>query len=107
MTVHESLRMGTSRANSALEHLIPIQLLFEEKVVIATKVCIELSSRDELQQIGVEAHLVASDRVEEWHDALVEEVEQGWEVDDECAAEGLDVVLLEDVEDLEGVRCKR
>lgn len=46
------------------------------------------------------AYLVARDGIQEGGDALVEKVEQHREIDDERAAEGLDVVLLQDVEHL-------
>ena len=43
-------------------------------------------------------YLVARDGVKEWRDALVEKVEEHGEVNDERAAECLDVVLLKDVQ---------
>ena len=85
----------------SLNHLRPITLKVPLELVLAAKVHVELRARNELEQVRVEAHLVARNGVEEGRDALVEEGEQHREVDDERAAQGLDVVLLQDREDLQ------
>lgn len=50
---------------------------------------------------GTRRYLVTSDGVEEGRDPFVEEVEEVGEIDDERAAEVLNVVLLEDRQDLQ------
>jgi hypothetical protein len=43
---------------------------------------------------GIATHFITSNWVQEWGNPLVEEIEQEWEVDYECAAECFYVVLL-------------
>lgn len=53
-----------------------------------------------VEDARVEAHLVARDGVDEGHDELEEGVHEEGHVDDECEAEPLGVVRLDDVEHL-------
>ena len=84
----------------ALYELVPVRLMFKLKVIVASKVGVELLAGYELEQVRVEAHLVAGDGVEEGRDTLVEEGEDHRQVHDEGAAERLDVVVLQDREHL-------
>lgn len=43
-----------------------------------------------------ETHLVFSYRIQEGRNSFIEEIEEEWKVDDECAAEGFNIVLLKD-----------
>ena len=61
-------------------------------VVIATKVCVKLFTGHKLKQVCDEAHLLAHDRVEEGHNALVEKGEDCGRYN-ECVVKHLDEVV--------------
>ena len=60
-----------------LYKLTPISLMVKLKMIVAAKVGVEVFAWDEFEEVRVEAHLVACDRVEKGRDALVEEREEG------------------------------
>lgn len=67
-------------------------------LIVSAKVRVKLFAGYEFEQVRVEAHLFACDGIEEGRDALIEEGEDRGEVYDDRAAEGLDVVILQDRE---------
>ena len=91
-------RQGAGDHEHILYELGPVLLVVKLEVVVAAKVDVEVLAGHELEEVRVEAHLVAGDGVEERRDALVEEGEDRGQVDDERAAESLDVVVLQDRE---------
>ena len=93
-------RHGAPGHAHALYELAPVRLVVKLKAIFAAKVGVEVLAGHELEQVRVEAHLVAGDGVEEGRDALVEEGEDHGQVHDERAAERLDVVVLQDREHL-------
>jgi hypothetical protein len=81
-----------------LDYLVPIRLMVKLVLIVSAKVRVKLFAGHELEQVRVEAHLVACDGIEEGRDALIEEGEDHGEVYDDRAAESLDVVILQDRE---------
>ena len=83
-------------AYDSLDHLRPIFLEVPLELVVSAEVSIQLGAGDEFKQIGVKAHLVARNGVEERLDALIEEREEERKVYDDRTAERFNIVMLED-----------
>lgn len=82
------------------DELVPVAGRLKLILKVTAERRVELLLRYELEQVGVEAHLVSGHRVKERRNTFVEKVEDEGKINHERTAESLDIMLLKNCQGL-------